>query len=96
VGLQADKREVLVTHVMDAEPDHRKVFPEPSIWPFFTAIAVSATYIATIFTPWGLIWGSIPSAIALVAWGWPRRGKRPSELEADIRAGRVAPLEQVQ
>jgi cytochrome c oxidase subunit 1 len=54
-------------------------------------------YVATLFTPWGLVWGSIPIAVALVGWAWPRgRGKKPSDLEADIRAGRVAPLEQVQ
>jgi cytochrome c oxidase subunit I len=97
VGLHAEQRDVLVTHVMDAEPDHRKVFPEPSIWPFITAVTVSVMYIATLFTPWGLIWGSIPITIALIGWAWPRgRGKKPSELDADIRAGRVRPLEQVQ
>jgi cytochrome c oxidase subunit 1 len=73
------------------------VFPEPSIWPFITAVTVSVMYIATLFTPWGLIWGSIPITIALIGWAWPRgRGKKPSELDADIRAGRVRPLEQVQ
>jgi cytochrome c oxidase subunit 1 len=97
VGLHAHKRDVLVTRVLDAEPDHRKVFPEPSIWPFITAVTVSAMYIATLFTPWGLVWGAIPITIALIGWAWPRnRGKKPSDLEADIRAGRVAPLEQVQ
>ena len=37
VGLRTDARDVLVTHVLDAEPDHRLLFPEPSIWPFLTA-----------------------------------------------------------
>jgi cytochrome c oxidase subunit 1 len=82
---------------MDAEPDHRKAFPEPSIWPFFAAVAASVMFVASIFTPWGVVYGSIPIAVALIGWVWPRgRGKRPNELEADIRAGRVAPLEQVQ
>src|SRR5205823_6149364 len=30
VGLRSDVRDVLVTHVLDAEPDHRLEFPEPS------------------------------------------------------------------
>ena len=34
VGLRTDVRDVLVTHVLDATPDHRLEFPEPSIWPF--------------------------------------------------------------
>jgi cytochrome c oxidase subunit 1 len=96
VGLRADVRDVLVTRVMDAEPDHRKEFPAPSIWPFFAAIATSVMYIATLFTPWGLIYGSIPIAITLIAWAWPRgRGRSPRALQADIEAGRTAPLEQV-
>ena len=35
------KREVLVTRVLDAEPDHRYELPAPSIWPFLTAIATT-------------------------------------------------------
>jgi cytochrome c oxidase subunit I+III len=95
-GLQADRRDVLITRVMDAEPDHRQRFPEPSVWPFVSAVAVSGMYIATIFTPWGLVYGSVPVGAAFVAWAWPKRfGKRPEELEADIEEGRVPPLEQV-
>src|SRR4029079_15591482 len=33
-GLATGQREVLVTTVLDAKPDHRLVFPERSIWPF--------------------------------------------------------------
>src|SRR5205085_8573162 len=32
-GLRNDIREVLVTHLLDASPDHRYPFPDPSIWP---------------------------------------------------------------
>jgi cytochrome c oxidase subunit 1 len=97
VGLSPNCREVLVTHVMDAEPDHRKEFPDPSIWPFATAVAVTAMYWASIFTPWAVVWGSMPIVIGLVGWLWPKgRGKQPGELDEDIRAGRHVPLEQVQ
>jgi cytochrome c oxidase subunit I+III len=73
VGLHPDKREVLVTKVVDAEPDHRYHSPEPSIWPFITAIATTGLFIASIFTPWGLVWGSIPVTIALIGWFWPTK-----------------------
>ena len=66
---------MLVTRVMDAEPDHRKDFPEPTIWPFLAAFTTSVTYIGSIFTPWAVVWGSIPVAITLIAWFWPRRGE---------------------
>jgi cytochrome c oxidase subunit 1 len=95
VGLAAERREVLVTRVMDAEPDHREEFPEPSFWPCLTALATSAMYVGSIFTPWALVYGSIPVAVALTCWVWPRWGKKPEEFEEDLRRGQVAPLEQV-
>jgi cytochrome c oxidase subunit I+III len=76
VGLRSDARDVLVTHVLDAEPDHRLVFPEPSIWPLLTAIATTALFIWSIFTPWGVVYGAAPVFVALVGWFWP---KRPDE-----------------
>jgi cytochrome c oxidase subunit I+III len=95
VGLKSDERDVLVTRVMDAEPDHRKVFPSPSYWPFATSVAVTAMYWASIFTPWAVVWGALPITVGLIGWLWPRSGKRPPQLQEDIRAGRVTPLEQV-
>jgi cytochrome c oxidase subunit I+III len=72
VGLRADVRDVLVTHVLDAEPDHRVVFPEPSIWPFLTAIATTVLFIWSIFTPWGVVYGSLPVFVTMVGWFWPK------------------------
>jgi cytochrome c oxidase subunit I+III len=72
VGLRADARDVLVTHVLDAEPDHRLVFPHPSIWPLLTAIATSGLFIASIFTPWGVVYGAVPVFVAMVGWFWPK------------------------
>jgi cytochrome c oxidase subunit 1 len=76
VGLRIDDRDVLVTHVLDAEPDHRIVFPAPSIWPFLTAIATTILFVWSIFTPWGVIYGAIPVFVTMVGWFWP---KRPDE-----------------
>jgi cytochrome c oxidase subunit I len=85
VGLRADQRDVLITRVMDAEPDHRKEFPEPSIWPFVSAVTVSAMYIATIFTPWGLVWGAIPVAITLTGWFWPKAGETELHCKHEVK-----------
>jgi cytochrome c oxidase subunit 1 len=76
VGLRADARDVLVTHVLDAEPDHRLVFPDPSIWPLLAALAVSLLFIWSIFTPWGVVYGAGPVFVTMVGWFWP---KRPDE-----------------
>jgi cytochrome c oxidase subunit 1 len=71
-GLRSDVRDVLVTHVLDARPDHRIEFPEPSIWPFFTAVATTGLFIGSIFTPWAVLWGAIPLFITLTGWFWPK------------------------
>jgi cytochrome c oxidase subunit I+III len=72
-GISTTKREVLVTDVMDAEPTHRDVFPEPSIWPFLTAVATSGLFVGVIFTPWAMVYGTPPVAITLIGWFWPKK-----------------------
>jgi hypothetical protein len=72
VGLRTDVRDVLITHVLDATPDHRSEFPEPSIWPLATAVATTGLFVASIFTPWGVVYGSIPVFITLTGWFWPK------------------------
>ncbi|HTI35998.1 MAG TPA: cbb3-type cytochrome c oxidase subunit I [Vicinamibacterales bacterium] len=95
VGLSAAKREVLVTRVLDAEPDHRYEMPGPSIWPLVSAIATSVMFVWSIFNPWGVVWGSIPITAALVLWFWPKRGVPPARLAADAAAGHLTPREMV-
>jgi len=70
-GLANDEREVLVTSAIDAQPDHRLIFPKPSPWPFVSAAATTLLFVASIFTPWAVVWASIPVALALAAWFWP-------------------------
>ena len=86
---------MLVTHVLDAEPDHRLMFPKPSIWPFLTAIATTVLFIWSIFTPWGVVYGAIPVFVTMVGWFWPDKGNSPRELEARLEAGELTPREQV-
>ena len=71
-GLSVDSRELISGTVTEAFPQHRESSPAPSIWPLLAAIAVGATFLASIFTPWAVVWGSIPVAIALVGWFWPK------------------------
>jgi hypothetical protein len=85
VGLREDRREVLITYVLDAEPDHREDFPTPSIWPFLTAITTSGLFIGSIYSPWAVPIGSIPVAVTLTGWFWPRKpdegGTQPWPIE---------------
>jgi len=72
-GLKNDPPEVLVTTLLDALPQHRFAFPTPTLWPLIAAIATTVMFVSSIFTPWAVIWGTIPIAIALIAWFWPSR-----------------------
>jgi cytochrome c oxidase subunit I+III len=72
-GLSLDQREVLITSIADAEPDHRLWLPASSPWPFISALAVTALFIGSIFTPWAVLWGAIPVAAATTIWFWPKR-----------------------
>lgn len=71
-GLRVDRRELLVSSLVEAVPEARESSSGDSIWPLWAAFATTGTLIWSIFTPWAVVWGSIPIAIALVGWFWPK------------------------
>jgi cytochrome c oxidase subunit I+III len=76
-GLRVDDRELLVTTVMEARPDLREPSPKPSIWPFVAALSTTALFVSSIFTPWAVVVGTVPTAAALAAWFWPKGRPTP-------------------
>ena len=80
-GLSTERREVLLTTVLDAEPDVRHEQPGPSIGPFLTALAVGVTFVSAIFTPWGYVYGPVLVFLGLMVWFWPRPKKADAVLE---------------
>jgi cytochrome c oxidase subunit 1 len=70
-GLHPDRRELLVSTLLDAVPDHRFTLPHPSPWPWALALATGVAFIGAIFTPWGLVIGAVLAAVALCGWFWP-------------------------
>ncbi|WP_027800758.1 cytochrome c oxidase subunit I [Paraburkholderia dilworthii] len=84
-GLAAESREVLSTTALDALPDLRLLFPSPSIWPFISAVATTVLFIGSIFSPWAVVWGSVPVTIALIGWFWPNRGQNRRALQLEQR-----------
>jgi cytochrome c oxidase subunit 1 len=82
VGLRSDRREVLVTRVLDAQPDHLTEFPQPSVWPFVTALSITVLFTASLFTPWGVVIGSVPATIALILWFWPKKADKEVQTDA--------------
>jgi cytochrome c oxidase subunit 1 len=78
-GLRVDDKEILLTTVVNATPELREPIPEASPWPLISAIATGVMFISSIFSPWAVLVGSIPIAIALTAWFWPKDMKRTPE-----------------
>ena len=72
-GLRVDRRELVVTSLVAAKPQAREASPRNSIWPLWAAITTTIMLIWSIFSPWAVVWGSIPIAIALIGWFWPKR-----------------------
>jgi cytochrome c oxidase subunit 1 len=71
-GLRIDRRELIVSSLVGARPQARESSVGPSIWPFLAAIATSAMLVWSIFSPWGVVWGSIPITVCLIGWFWPK------------------------
>jgi cytochrome c oxidase subunit 1 len=78
-GLRVDEKETLLTTVVAATPDLREPVPEPSVWPFISAVAVGIMFVTSIFSPWAVLVGAVPIAIAMAAWFWPKDMKRTPE-----------------
>jgi heme/copper-type cytochrome/quinol oxidase subunit 1 len=71
-GLRIDRRELIVSSVAEAWPEARESSPGNSIWPLLAALAAALMLISSIFSPWAVVWGSVPIAITLIGWFWPK------------------------
>ncbi|WP_168879008.1 cytochrome c oxidase subunit I [Rhizobium sp. P28RR-XV] len=72
-GLRTDRRELIVSSVVEAQAEARESSPRNSIWPLLAALATTVMLIWSIFSPWAVIWGSIPIGITLTGWFWPKQ-----------------------
>jgi cytochrome c oxidase subunit 1 len=72
-GLRTDRRELIVSSVVEAQPEASESSPRNSIWPLLAALATTVMLIWSIFSPWAVIWGSIPIGITLTGWFWPKQ-----------------------
>jgi cytochrome c oxidase subunit 1 len=78
-GLHTDKREMLLTSIAHARPQVRWGCPDPSLWPLWSALALTLQFVWTIFDPWGFVWATIPMAIAMTIWFWPKASEPSTE-----------------
>ncbi len=77
-GMHADRREVLVTSMLDAKPQSLHTLPAPTLWPLIATVPVGVTFIGAIYTPWAFVVGPVLLLPALIGWAWPRQ-KPPGE-----------------
>jgi cytochrome c oxidase subunit I+III len=84
-GLTWNERFVLVTTVADALPQNREVFPGPTAWPLWTALATTLFFVASIFTPWAVVWAAPIAAVACTLWWWPSIRETRRHVEAEKR-----------
>jgi cytochrome c oxidase subunit I+III len=75
-GLRNDQREVLVTRMLDAEPDYRSVLPSPSYAPCLLALACTVAFLGVIYSPWMVPIGAFLAFLAIAYWNWPRSAER--------------------
>jgi hypothetical protein len=85
-GLRTDMREVLVTTLLDAEPDHRHRNPQPSVWPLLAGLSTGVFFITLVYTPWGFVIGAVLLGISLVGWGWPTREEHQLQVREEAAA----------
>jgi cytochrome c oxidase subunit 1 len=83
-GLASEYREVLITSVADAKLDHRLWLPGSTPWPFLAAVATTILFVGSIFTPWAVVWGAVPVAIATTAWFWPKREMTSRRVDSEL------------
>jgi cytochrome c oxidase subunit I+III len=76
VGLRDDRREVLVTTVLDAVPQCISILPGPSPWPVALAASVSVAFIGMLHSVVWIPVGFVLTFAAMVGWHWPRRHVR--------------------
>ena len=69
-GMSVSKRELLVTHALDAEPSHREEVPGPSALPLLISITMSIGLIGSVFSLWWLPAGALASIPPALAWYW--------------------------
>jgi cytochrome c oxidase subunit I+III len=85
VGLRNDVRDVLVTKMLDAEPDLKTEFPDSTIWPLLAALSVTALFIGSIFNPWAVVVGAVPVFITLTGWFWPKKPNAEERAPEEVK-----------
>jgi cytochrome c oxidase subunit 1 len=72
-GMRTDRREILITTLVEAQPHHRSVLPGSSIWPFLTALGFGVGLTGSVFSFAWYYAASALGLVGLIGWFWPHR-----------------------
>jgi cytochrome c oxidase subunit I+III len=78
-GLHTRTRELFVTRILDAEPDHVSSLPVPTIVPFLLSLSAGACFIGACFHPRACLYGALTSIVPFTMWFWPLPHREPAE-----------------
>lgn len=90
-GLSHNHREVLVTTLHDAVPDHRYQLASDSIWPVLTALVVGASFAGLVFHPAAFPVGLAGLFVTLLGWFWPTHEPNPLHHPSPAKATEEVP-----
>ncbi|WP_116812200.1 cytochrome c oxidase subunit I [Steroidobacter cummioxidans] len=78
--LLATRKETIGTSALDGEPDMILEMPEDSAAPFILTLGMTAVFVGLLLKMWPVVGaGGAVTAIALLAWLWPRVALRERE-----------------
>ncbi len=83
VGLRTDRREVISTNFLDAEPEHRYVQPGPSYYPLFAAIVSVLGLVGSVYDDWYFVMGGAVLLFVFTGWFWPKHPKEQVPLHVE-------------
>jgi cytochrome c oxidase subunit I+III len=69
---KGDRREVVITTLLDATPDHVLELPGPTVWPLWLALALTCAFLGAMVHPTLVVLGGVLTGVSLVGWHWPR------------------------
>ncbi|MGY0581697.1 MAG: cytochrome c oxidase subunit I [Paraglaciecola chathamensis] len=87
-GIRADRREIIITTLLDAKPQGVCIMPSPTYWPFVLALTVGFGFLGFMFKPILFVVGFFLSFFAIVGWLWPARpwlAEKPPEEGHPVR-----------
>jgi cytochrome c oxidase subunit 1 len=75
---QHPRRDVMVTTLLDAAPDHIDLLPGPTIWPLWAAVGAAIAFLGSMIHLLLVPLGALIAVVAFVAWLWPPREELPA------------------